>query len=277
MLIEYDSQKIQQALQDFWAATGIDMDLLKPDLTPACAYLLHGSAYCRAIQSTAAGSRACRCSDRALLEKCRATGTMQHHVCHAGLVDVAIPLLHSGACIGYIIFGRMRPSRDLSALERCVSVLGLDRAAAETAYRQIPVYDEDRIRAVSGIATLLVKYILLENMLRPDPADPVSRAADFIRENLDRALSIQDIARGTGISKTVLYKAFHSRLGCTVGSFVNSQRIERSLALLRDTTLSLEEISQRVGFSSASYYSKVFRSIMGLSPLQYRKNSRASP
>jgi two-component system response regulator YesN len=47
--------------------------------------------------------------------------------------------------------------------------------------------------------------------------------------------------------------------------------VEASLPLLRDTTLSMEDISQRVGFSSASYYSKTFKKQTGQSPLQYRK------
>ena len=272
MKTEYNSERIRQTPLDFWAATGIDMDLLTPALTPVCPDLLHGCSYCRLVQGTPAGKRACHCSDRELIEKCRDTGTVQTHICHAGLVDAAIPLLHDGYCIGYIIFGRMRSNRDFSAWEAVIRTLGVSREAAEEAYQQIPFYDADRIRSVSNIATLVVKYILLENMFRMELTDPAVRAAAFIRGNLQRTLSIQEIARGTGISKTVLYKAFQNHFGCTPGAYLNSQRVERSLQLLQDKSLSLEEISQQVGFSSASYYSKIFRAKMGMPPLQYRKN-----
>ena len=275
MTVTYDSQRIRQALWDFWAATGIDIDLLKPDFSSACENLLHGNAYCKAIQKTPQGSLACQCSDRSLLEQCKRFRAPRHHICHAGLVDVAIPLIHADRIIGYIIFGRMRPNRDFSRLESYIASLGIDPAAAAEEYGNIPFYDEERIRSVSGIATLLVKYLLLEHLLSPTLSDPVDKAAAFIRANFSQDLSIQDIARGSGISKTVLYKAFHSRFDCTVGEFLNHCRIEASLPLLTDSVLSLEDISQRVGFSSASYYSKVFRKKMGQPPIQYRNTHKS--
>ena len=75
----------------------------------------------------------------------------------------------------------------------------------------------------------------------------------------------------------MLYEAFHRRFHCTVSSYINSKRVERSTELLRKTDLSMEDISQRVGFSSASYYSKIFKKHTGTTPLQYRKNSDNNP
>lgn len=271
MNLEYDTKKISEALDDFFNATGIDMDLLKPDFSPACDRPLHGSRYCRAVQRSPEGCRACRASDRALLEACRDTLSTQMHICHGGLVDVAMPLLHGDHLIGYIIFGRMRPDTDFSALCHRLRQLGMDLTEAESAYCEIPLYNGDRIKSVSHIAALLVKYILLENMLRPGPGDAAERAAAYIRENLSQELSVQAIARGTNISKSVLYTAFHRRFGCTVSDYIRRQRVERSKALLLQTRLSMEEIAQQTGFSSASYYSRAFKEITGISPLRYRK------
>ena len=62
--------------------------------------------------------------------------------------------------------------------------------------------------------------------------------------------------------------------GTLGGAFLNACRVDASLPLLRDTALSMEDISHRVGFSSASRYSKVFKQHKGVSPLQYRKAGR---
>lgn len=272
MTVEFDSQKISAALRDFYNATGIDMELLKTDFTPANAQRLHNNRYCSAVQSCAAGKDACRASDTALLEQCRRTRSAQTHICHAGLVDVAIPILYDDTIIGYIIFGRMKPDTDFSGLEAYFSRLGLDVRYAEEAYREIPFFDADKIQSVSNIATLLVKFILLENLLKPSRSDSIEKASAYIQENLDRDLSIQTISRSTSISKSVLYKAFHDHYHCTVGSYINAKRVEKSMELLTKTNLSVEEIAQRVGFSGASYYSKTFKKQTGLSPLQYRKS-----
>ena len=273
MTLQFDRQKIGEALGDFYNATGIDMELLLPDFSPADPTRSHSCRYCVLVQESPRGKEACHCSDTALLEACKATKAAQMQLCHAGLLDVAIPIIYDGDIIGYLIFGRMKPDTDFARLEGCLSGLGLDTGEAEEAFREIPFFDEEKIRSVSNIATLLVKYILLENLLRPN-REGIDRAGAYIRANLAGDLSIQSIARGTGISKSVLYKGFHQHCGCTLGAFVNRCRVEASLPLLRDSSLSMEDISQRVGFSSASYYSKIFKKQMGQSPLQYRKNGK---
>lgn len=277
MTVEFDTHKIQAALQDFYNATGIDADLIKPDFTSACRSQQNRCLYCAKVQSTPAGLQACRSSDKLLLEKCAATAQAQDRVCHAGLVDVAIPILYNEQIIGYLIFGRMKSNLNFSSLKEYIAGLGLDTEEAKQAYAQLPFYDGARIQSVSNIATLICKYILLENMLRPNENDGVEKVSTYIRDNLEKPLSIQSIARGTGVSKTVLYKLFHQHFHSTVGSYIKTKRVERSLSLLTDTALSVEEISQRVGFSGASYYSKVFRSQMGVSPLQYRKKNKRLP
>ena len=272
-MVTFDKKKIGAALQDFYNATGIDMDLLKADFTPADQYRSHNNRYCHLVQSCPAGKEACRQSDVALMEACRATGESCGRVCHAGLMDVAIPIRYAEQIIGYIIFGRMKPETDFHTLRQYLSDLGVDAQQAAEAYHEIPVYDEDKIRSVSNIATLLVKYILLENLLLP-PSDGITeKAVSYIQENLDQDLSVQSISRATNLSKTLLYKAFHTRYSCTVGAYINNARVERSKNLLLHTKLSMEEIAQQVGFSSGSYYSKLFKKQTGISPLQFRRSN----
>ena len=270
MTLQLDRQKVGTALQDFYNATGIDMELLLADFTPADPTRPHSCRYCDLVQSSFGGRKACHCSDVALLEACKATGTVQMQPCHAGLLNEAIPIIYDGSIIGYIIFGRMKPGTDFASLKAYLAGLGLNTKEAEAAFGEIPFFDEAKIQSVSNIATLLVKYILLENLLQPN-RDGVERAEAYIRQHLAEPLSIQDIARGIGISKSVLYKDFHRHFGVTLGAFVNACRVEASLPLLRDTALSMEDISHQVGFSSASRYSKVFKQHRGVSPLQYRK------
>lgn len=273
MTAEFDTKKISTMLQDFYNATGIDMDLLKGDFTPASGHRLRNNRYCSLVQSTAAGRLACKESDAQLLQQCAATGQMQTHICHAGLVDVAIPIVYDDSILGYIIFGRMKPNLDFSALEHYIARLGVGIPEAESAYDQIPFFDKEKIHSLSNIATLMVKYILLERMLTPKTTGNIEKAVAYIQDNLHRELSIQDISRNSNLSKTMLYEAFHRRFHCTVSGYINSKRVERSMELLRKTDLSMEDISQRVGFSSASYYSKIFKKHTGTSPLQYRKNN----
>ena len=138
-------------------------------------------------------------------------------------------------------------------------------------YRDISTFEPDKIQSISNIASMLAKHILLENMLKPDFDESIQKAVTFINENLSDDLSIRSISQNINVSKSVLYKRFHACFNCTVSEYINSKRIEKSLDLLLKTEYSIEEISQKVGFLSTSYFSRTFKKQMGISPLKYRK------
>ena len=120
---------------------------------------------------------------------------------------------------------------------------------------------------------MLVKFILLENMLNPSLEGNIQKAVNYINENLEKELTIKSISKNVNISKSVLYKKFHSFFNCTISEYINIKRIEKSVELLLKTDLSIEDISQKVGFASTSYFSKTFKKIQKISPLKYRKSN----
>lgn len=278
MIINYDSDKIERAVKDFYNATGVDMELLRLDLTAACSGGRCNVEYCRAAQRTQEGRRACLESDKELLLRCKESGRAERSLCHAGLINVAIPLIYGETVIGYIIFGRIRPEGKIGISRDYAERLGLDLDKMESLYADIPTLDEERIESVSSIAIMLAKYILLENMLHPDRNGGTARAAEYINAHLSEELTSDVIARQANMSKSSLYKRFRAEFGCTPGEYLNTKRIERSVELM-DEDMSIEEISRAVGFSSAAYYSRTFKEKMGTSPKKFkllRKNSRQS-
>ena len=271
MVVTYDVPKISSALHDFYNATGITIDLLKSDFTKVSNTKYEFNNYCKCIRDTEKGEKACKGSEIVLLEKCKLTKKAQFHICHAGLVDMVAPIIHDGEIIGYIIFGQMRQDSSFEKLQAYVSSLGLDKSVLEKFYNKIPLYDTDKIESISNVASMLIKYLLLENMLRPSIDQNVQRAINYIEQNIETKLSVKSISRQVNVSKTVLYNKFHNYFNCTMSEYINNKRIEKSIEYLLKTDLSMDEISRKVGFSSASYYSKIFKRLKGISPLKYRK------
>ena len=111
-------------------------------------------------------------------------------------------------------------------------------------------------------------------MLRPDESDLLQQTIRYIHNNLDQDLSIKTLAKQVNVSKSALYSKFHARFHCTVGEYINQKRLEQSVPMLMNTALSIEEVSRRVGFTSASYYTKLFKQQMGVTPLKFRKNKQ---
>lgn len=271
MKMVFDIEKVKALLKDFNIATGIRIDLMDADFSPISYNEYENNNYCNLIQSTSTGKKACLDSDIFMLKKCKESKCTQKRICHAGLVDLAVPIIYEEEILGYLIFGQMRDASGSKNIENYIQNIGLDTEIALNFYNSLPLFDSVKIESVSNIAVLLVKYILLEDMLKPSFDDNIQRAVNYINKNLDKELSVKSISKNANVSKSVLYKNFHKHFNSTVSEYINSKRIDKSLELLVKTDYTIEEISQKVGFLSVSYYSRTFKKQIGISPLKYRK------
>lgn len=276
MTVNYDAEKLKVVLWDFYNATGINIVLLRSDFT----YIEDispraNNPYCQFIHSTHQGNSACLQSDIELLEKCSITKKPQTHVCPAGLIDIALPILYDQTILGYILFGGMKSNENFTAVSRYISGLGLDTHTMKLHFNELQEYNSDKIKSISSIAEMLIKYILLENLLKPYYDDKNATVLEYIENNYCKPLSIQSISKNTNISKSVLYKYFHATFNCTVNEYINKLRVEKSRELLITTDYSIEQISQMCGFSSVSYYGRIFKKLENKTPFKFRKEYSA--
>lgn len=255
MLIHYDVEKINLVLQDFYNATGARIELFNDAFVPISSSQQAICDYCREIQENSRNQSGCTAFDRMLLQKSRESGKTEQAICPFGLLNIVSPIYYNGMVLGYLFFGQMK-TQELVASE---------------SYAQLPLTSATKIQSVSHLAGILIGHILTENMLGPDADEPLQKAVAHIHANLSQNLSIRQIASQIHVSKNLLYRRFHQKFGCTIGEYINKKRVEQSLDLLTNTNMTMEEISQSVGFSSASYFTRNFKRQMGITPLKYKK------
>lgn len=99
----------------------------------------------------------------------------------------------------------------------------------------------------------------------------ISDAILYINKNLDKKLSLEQVASEIYVSPNYLSKAFIKETGVNFSSFLSEARVEKAKALLQNESLSLTDIAKLVGFNTQSYFSKVFKVLTGKSPNEYRK------
>lgn len=103
-------------------------------------------------------------------------------------------------------------------------------------------------------------------------SERIACAIQFIRANLDRPLSLDEIAQVSHFSSYHFHRIFHAATGETVHECVNRLRLEHTAHLLRfQTDLTITEIAYSTGFSSPANFSKAFKAYFGVSPRQIRK------
>lgn len=161
---------------------------------------------------------------------------------------------------------------------------GQDRRIAELSQVLWRELSRERIGARLYVETAveqLVLQLLREHCdIEPARAPSISisphklrLARAFIQENLAEDVSVEGIARAVGMSAFHFAHAFRAATGIPPHRYVMERRMERAKALLRGSELTLTEIAQRVGYSSASHFSVGFRKLTQVAPSDYRKSA----
>jgi len=102
----------------------------------------------------------------------------------------------------------------------------------------------------------------------------VRRVCSHLEANLDHDVSLAELAALVGISGEHLCRAFRRAVGVPPQRWLLHKRMEVACRLLRDSTASLTEIAQEVGYGGQSAFGVAFRSVVGVSPGQYRRGAR---
>lgn len=95
-------------------------------------------------------------------------------------------------------------------------------------------------------------------------------ATEFIEENLDREISLCELASMVALSVSHFAHAFKAEYGVSPYHYIIVRRIERAKTLLRTTDDTITSIAQQVGFASNAHFSRSFAKIAGLTPSAYR-------
>ena len=107
----------------------------------------------------------------------------------------------------------------------------------------------------------------------PHPSDGlILDAVRFIDNNCTGKLSLRDVAEHLSVSPGHLSRLFHKVTGKPVTSYIRESRVLIACNLLKNTKDSLAEISGSLGFSSQSYFQKVFRETTGMTPKDFRRH-----
>jgi AraC-like DNA-binding protein len=125
-------------------------------------------------------------------------------------------------------------------------------------------------RAVAQEQRANPAYVSTLNVL--PQREVVERVEAFMRRNLSRDLSRQELAEMVNLSPAHLARVFQQVTGSTLISRLLELRIALARQLLLTSTLSITEISLQVGYRSFSHFSRAFKESVGVTPSDYRRS-----
>ncbi len=173
------------------------------------------------------------------------------------------PVLRSGG-IELFRFDAAHPARD--------EVVRLMREAYDLRARAEEGYE---LAVRERMSRVWLKLFQATRALQGTAADAADGARikgmlSFIAAHYGERIGAADIARAGMIGERECFRVFRRRLHMTPLECLTAQRLSRACELLRDTDLTVLEISLTCGFCGASYFGKVFREHFGMSPKAYR-------
>lgn len=101
--------------------------------------------------------------------------------------------------------------------------------------------------------------------------DLVHKVLGYVRTHYAQRITMDDLAAHVNLSRAHLSRVLSEDLGMPFSEFVNAMRVEKSKELLRRPDVSLADIAGLTGFSDQSYFTKVFRKSVGMSPGEFRR------
>jgi AraC-like DNA-binding protein len=99
----------------------------------------------------------------------------------------------------------------------------------------------------------------------------VEKAENYIEMNFAEDISMEEMARKLHVHPSHLMRAFKKEQGITISHYRNLRRIKEAKELILFSNLSMTEIAIMIGFSNPQYFSKLFKEIEGVTPVEYRK------
>ena len=178
---------------------------------------------------------------------------------------------------GQVFFKAPKPEQTNRALEQIKEWgLTVDRQEAARHYNETPVVQPDEYQATIRLLQffadqlgVLANQIVLQQK-GTEPA-PITRARQFIEANSQEDISLAVVARHAGMSLYYFCKMFKKSTGVHFARYVSCVRVEKAKNLLLNPNYRVSEIAFEVGFQSLTHFNRIFKSIAGQAPTEYRR------
>ena len=102
----------------------------------------------------------------------------------------------------------------------------------------------------------------------------IKEAINYIEQNFQNNISIEDIAAVCGINRSYFGKIFRNSIGRSPQEFLMNYRMVKATELLKLTSLSIADVGSAVGYENQLHFSRAFKNIYGVSPREWRNQNK---
>ena len=270
-MANFESKNLELLLKDFYDLTGIKTCLYDADGNELFFYPSKLSRFCELLRTDGGLDEKCKSCDKIAFEHCKRTKGQYSYVCHAGLWECISPIIYGSEVIGFIMLGQIKKSGAPAFCAACAELSARPSDELQEAYEALPEISDGTLRSAFRILDACAGYEVLKDFVKSKSTAIDARIKQYIYDNLAKTISVVGICSEFHLSHSEVYGIFKEYFSMTPAEYVKKERLNSACKMLKSTALPVNKIAILSGIPDYNYFSKVFKSEIGVSPTEYRR------
>lgn len=275
-----DDYGLQLVIKDFVGFLDNDKDLWEALED----YIIHKTGYCMCVKENYYLWKYCLYTKDILYKWLVQNPKAFVGQCYAGVVEYVIPILHKQQIIGAITIACDRLDKESmqDILDKFNKYYQADTEYLYSLYTHS--YDHERISEESLLKRVSILAEYLGHVYNPNknikltsktPETYImSHALAYLKEHFKNDITLEILSKYCHCSPSYLSHHFKRYTGITLKTYINQLRVQVAKTLLIESSTPVTQIAYELGYKDSNYFSKVFKDIVGISPVYYRANHK---
>lgn len=274
MILNFEKEKLDEILVNLYNIAKVRTVIYNDAFEKIASYPEKSCMFCEMVKSYNETKTLCKKNDKEACTLCRDSDKIYIYKCHMGLVEAVAPIKMNDITIGYIMFGQILKTGENKGViwKNACERLG-ESGELEKAFEGLRVMSRKEIKSVANIMEMCTCYLWIKNLIGIDKGAKIYRVYDYINKNLSSDISVEILCTEFNMGRTILYKTFKKYYGVSIAKYIRKRRIEEAAKYLRENNSSVSDAAAFMGFDDYNYFSKIFKSEMGVSPSEYKKRT----
>jgi AraC-like DNA-binding protein len=269
-----DAYNLGEILKHFFEISGMDIAIVSTK-NRIIARKYSQVPFCSCIHKSEKCLEMCEKSDTYHLNRAMETGRLEVYRCPFGLHEAIMPIRKNEEVVAFLFLGMgmedTEEGRTTPYEKATETAPSLNKKAVLKSIDGVPAFSHEKLESFAAMLPFLASYIEANNLL-PDSEMTIGQLTKgYIKENLDKKITLSDISWHLHCSTVTITEHFKREYGITVMEYVMHKRMRKAEQLLYNSELPIKDISEACGFPNMEYFSRSFKSVHGMSPRAWRQ------